>query len=118
MYPGLPNGVSEENMSDRMKWFIPLRRHIDQPFYKLIARIGRFGSNDYPLDLKPVAGSNAYTAEFNALRSGKLFLYVNDSVLPWFAPAQIAYHNNRGKAAVTVERWESGGGWLPLEGRR
>jgi uncharacterized protein (DUF2235 family) len=85
---------------------IPLRRVIFRPWFKLIARIGETGVDEYFLDpvLKKIEGQpdTTYTDEIKALRSGELFLYVNDAAiaLPWFYKQ--FYGNNHGSAKISV----------------
>lgn len=101
--PGI-NGFGVESMTWAMYPGLLFRRHIGQPWFKLIARIGRQGNDEYPLDLKPVgdATSRQFAAEITARRSGKLFLFVNDAVLPLPEKWQFFYCNNSGTAAVTI----------------
>ena len=88
------------------KWYlissIPFRRHITEPWFKPIARIGEYGSDEYPLN--PAEGSDADTliAEIKARRGGKLYLFVNDAVLPVPNALQYFYNNNSGTAKVVV----------------
>ncbi|WP_315812274.1 DUF2235 domain-containing protein [Bradyrhizobium sp. SZCCHNR2028] len=83
---------------------ILLRRVLFRPWYRLIARVGETGVDEYFLDPVPAPNTTpqAYKARFKAERGGELFLYVNDAVigLPWVYDA--FYPNNTGKAKVTV----------------
>jgi hypothetical protein len=80
-----------------------------QPWFKPVARIGRFGNDEIVLDAaQPVARAacsvDTLTAYLQPQSSGELYLYVNDAaiVLPGLVDA--FYPNNRGSARLTVER--------------
>ncbi len=103
-----PAGFGREKMTPAMNPGLAFRRHMAEPWFKPVARIGCEGSDEYPLDpvdgdqLKPDA--RELVAEMTARRSGELFLFVNDAVLPipgWF---DYFYRNNHGRAMVSVER--------------
>jgi hypothetical protein len=74
------------------------------PWFRLIARIGETGVDEYFLDPIPVPQTTpqAYRATFTAQRGGELFLYVNDAVigLPWVNDHY--FKKNAGTAKVTV----------------
>ncbi len=131
--PAGPNGVRSEEVGIRMSLGVPLRRHISQPWFKPIARVGVKGTDEYPLDPKPSLASNTDTrerkakgwldtcsgapavvpepsaadvtfeTEIVARSNGELFLYVNDAVLDPWL-RRFFYCNNEGAARVTVER--------------
>ena len=131
--PAGPNGVRPEDMSIAMSIGVPLRRHISQPWFKPIARVGVTGTDEYPLDPNPSLASNAdqrkpmtmgrldtcsgaptalhepsaadvtFETEIVARSDGELFLYVNDAVLHP-GLTSLFYCNNEGAARVTVER--------------
>ncbi|MGJ5203711.1 DUF2235 domain-containing protein [Bradyrhizobium sp. HKCCYLR20261] len=108
-HPVTPAGYRTSTVqgSARLKFYaaILLRRVLFRPWYRLIARIGETGVDEYFLDPIPVPSTTpqAYKATFKASRGGELFLYVNDAVigLPWVYDA--FYPNNAGKAKVTVK---------------
>jgi hypothetical protein len=80
----------------------PFRRHWEQPWFKLMARVGAQGSDVQAPDWRLIcAGPNfVYRAEITSNRTGPLFLYVNDGVpLGWTGPI---YRNNQGMARVAV----------------
>lgn len=85
---------------------ILLRRVLFRPWYRLIARIGDSGVDEYFLDPKPVPSTSpqVYRDQFTARRSGEIFLYVNDAVigLPWLHDWFYRGERHRGKARVTV----------------
>lgn len=89
------------------KWYliscIPFRRHLTEPWFKPIARIGEYGSDEYPLN--PADGASdddTLIAEITARRGGKLYLFVNDAALPVPNAWQFFYENNSGTAKVVV----------------
>jgi len=86
---------------DRAKMILstPLRRVLLRPWFRVIARVGETGTDEYFLD-PDVRPSSKLEVPFIARRSGELFLYVNDAVLPYFHDT--FYRNNRGTADVVV----------------
>jgi hypothetical protein len=109
--PAGPNGVCPARVTWPMIAFTPLRRHVTQPWFKLMARIGGVGADIYPLELEPTmaatcaakAAATTFTTEIVARSKGELFLYVNDAVVhfPWLTT--FFYANNQGSAQITVE---------------
>jgi hypothetical protein len=101
------NGFGVELMPWTMYSGLLFRRHIREPWFKPIARIGHQGSDEYPLTLVAVGGPDQtpkrFVAEITARRSGELFLFVNDAVLPLPNDWQFFYNNNTGTATVTVK---------------
>ncbi len=85
--------------------FVLFRRKLDQFWFMPIARIGAFGWDEYPLYpndwSRPGRWRDNLTAEITAKRTGELFLFVNDAILP-LGLYQPFYANNRGTAKVTV----------------
>lgn len=81
-----------------------LRRILFRPWFRLIARVGETGVDEYFLDPVPVPDTSpqVYKARFTAQRSGEIFLYVNDAVigLPWLSDSY--YKGNKGTAKVSV----------------
>jgi uncharacterized protein (DUF2235 family) len=75
---------------------LPFRRSLSWNWFVPIARVGATGAEYHGLP----AASN----EFIALTSGRLFLYVNDAVLPWPFWTALYANNSGAAAAVTVER--------------
>jgi hypothetical protein len=92
-------GAAEEPA--RLWALIPFRRHIRQSWFVPIARVGADGADEYPLRSADVfirqAPDKQLVAQFTARRSGELFLFVNDAVVPWL------YAYNTGVAAVSVQ---------------
>jgi hypothetical protein len=85
---------------------VPLRRVIFRPWFRLLARIGATGVDEYFLGPEEVEGQpNTYRAVIRrAQRDGELFLYVNDAVLPLPWLSNLFYLNNQGQAKITIER--------------
>ena len=85
---------------------IPLRRVMFRPWFRLIARVGEEGVDEYFLDPLQEKGNgvpaNTYSARIKADRDGELFLYVNDAVLglPWLH--SVFFANNNGTAKISV----------------
>ncbi|WP_407117565.1 DUF2235 domain-containing protein [Bradyrhizobium sp. LMG 9283] len=108
--PTTPAGYRSSTMKgfEKAKGYatILLRRILFRPWYRLIARVGDTGVDEYFLDPIPVTNSNpqAYRDTFKPNRSGEVFLYVNDAVigLPWVYDWFYGPPHHRGKAKVTV----------------
>jgi uncharacterized protein (DUF2235 family) len=80
-----------------------LKRKLDQPWFRPVARIGQYGTDEYPLvRVDPAAAE--FTAEITARRTGMLYLFVNDAALPVPDSWQALYLNNHGTAQVSVVR--------------
>ncbi|MBE1710917.1 DUF2235 domain-containing protein [Mesorhizobium japonicum] len=87
-----------------------LKRWWAEPYFKPIARIGRFGNDEYALD--PVGPTTLgkclnmrLTAEIKPKNSGELYFYVNDAVIALPGVSNFFYrHNNLGSAEVSVKR--------------
>jgi hypothetical protein len=106
--PVTPSGYRTSTIAPSERWkgyaTILLRRIMFRPWFRLIARIGETGVDEYFLDPIPVPQTTpqAYRAMFTAQRGGELFLYVNDAVigLPWVNDHY--FKRNAGTAKVTV----------------
>jgi hypothetical protein len=100
--------TSTRPMSQRLVLYsgILLRRIMFRPWFRLIARVGETGVDEYFLDPNKVseaaASTPVYKARFTAERAGELFLYVNDAVIgfPWMT--SYFYKNNSGTARISV----------------
>ena len=120
-YAAHPNGVPSEKHSLWMTLGVPLRRHIGEPYLKLMGRIGNKGADVYPLTAVPSLSeekvcevgrdgiercdeptTRRYTAEVVARSSGEFFAYFNDAILIF--PVRLFYGNNCGKAELRFER--------------
>lgn len=99
----------------RMFSALPLRRVLNRPWFRPIARIGAVGADEYPLDpdTRPIAPGrepapsgtrDELVAEIKARRTGELFLYVNDAIIGLPGVANLFYSNNGGEARVEVTR--------------
>ncbi|MET0599256.1 MAG: DUF2235 domain-containing protein [Mesorhizobium sp.] len=80
-----------------------------QPWFKPVARIGRFGNDETVLDAaQPVARAacsvDTLVAYLQPQSSGELYLYVNDAAVMLPGLVDAFYPNNRGSARLTVER--------------
>lgn len=81
----------------------PLRRVLLRPWFRVIARVGEAGTDEYFLDPdwnQPLASVTRLDVPVRPNRSGELYLYVNEAVLP--VRMDHWYRNNRGSAKVTV----------------
>ncbi|WP_137935043.1 T6SS phospholipase effector Tle1-like catalytic domain-containing protein [Mesorhizobium comanense] len=87
-----------------------MKRWWAQPYFKPIARVGRFGNDEYVLDaVEPVIPGDCtnakLTAEIKPKASGELYVYVNDAVLGLPGVYDFFYtHNNQGTAEVSVKK--------------
>jgi hypothetical protein len=105
-----PNGIYSDRLPPWMAVFVPVRRRLNQPWFKPMARIGAKGTDDYVLDPIPsIPEASAppnppaeisFESEIVARTTGELFLYVNDGI-PLGLTGRI-YGNNRGSALVSV----------------
>ena len=84
---------------------IPLRRVLLRPWFRIIARVGETGTDEYFLDPDP-DDTRSIEIPFTPHRDGELYLYVNDRVLPFFM--DIFYRKNTGAAAVTIVQRNKG----------
>ncbi|WP_160299868.1 DUF2235 domain-containing protein [Belnapia sp. F-4-1] len=106
-YSGWPNGIRPEDVQPSLSAFAPFKRHIGQPWYKLMARVGQRGAAVYAPDWRLLPNSDnanmdVHEAVLRPRRSGPLFLYVNDAA---FVPAMdwLYTKNNAGTAKLQVE---------------
>ena len=70
-YPANPDGLIGSPLT--MNLFIPLRRHLGEPWLKLMGRIGSKGDEEITI--------GSCRSEYVAKSDGELFLFVNDAVL-------------------------------------
>jgi hypothetical protein len=94
-------------MWDRAKiaMAVPLRRILLRPWFRIIARVGETGTDEYFLDPDP-GDIKSVEIPFIPHRDGELYLYVNDAVLPVYI--DYFYRNNKGAAMVTVAQRDKG----------
>ena len=90
-------------------WAFWFRRHLSEPWFKPLARIGPTGRDEYPLDPQGSATKNTLVAEFTARRDGELYLFLNDATLPAPARWQYFYNNNQAIAEVRIQRLDAAG---------
>jgi hypothetical protein len=89
-----------------MQVFAPFRRYVAEPWFKPIARIGRKGTDEYPLENAGVVTADptrTLVSEITARSDGELFIFVNDAVFAAPRRWHFTYGNNEGTAVVTVE---------------
>lgn len=85
-----------------------LKRWWAQPYFKPIARVGRFGNEEYVLDpvdvtLPKDCSNTILVAEIKPKMSGELYVYVNDAVLAVPSWGKF-YDNNEGSGMIKVRR--------------
>jgi uncharacterized protein (DUF2235 family) len=81
---------------------MPLRRVLFRRWFTLIARVGAEGINEEFLD--PRKEDDHYVSLTRPKRSGELFLYVNEVVVPVPGMTDISYGNNHGAAKIVITR--------------
>lgn len=108
--PTDPSGFESDKMPWRVRYgAILLRRSLGdrwfQPLVKVVPAPGSGSSYVEALEIQQDKSvGSAYTADFDAARTGELFLFVNDAILPWDGLTEYFYANNLGGAAVRIER--------------
>ena len=113
--PAGPDGFGGEKASRLMAAGIPLRRHLTEKWFAVIARIGSTGNEELALRFEPCvqSGQEAWDktckARFRAPAGGEVFLFVNDSVIGVPRLSDLFYRNNRGEARVTITEVPSRG---------
>jgi hypothetical protein len=109
----IPAGPSGYETSETPIWSrallypgIILRRIIFRPWFRLIARVGATGVDEYFLDVERTNRANSrttvYKASFTAEHDGEVFLYVNDASLAPPRWHSYFYDNNTGTADITI----------------
>jgi hypothetical protein len=78
---------------------VPLRRVVMADWFVPIARVGSRGDEEHPLPSR--------TTEFTAQRSGELFLFVNDMVLPCPRWSCVYRNNTGGPASIKVTKLDA-----------
>lgn len=89
----------------KMVLWIPFRRVLLRPWFRIIARVGETGTDEYFLDPDP-GDTKSIEVPFIPHRDGELYLYVNDAVLPLYM--NLFYANNKGTATVSVVQRDKG----------
>jgi len=101
--PASPEGLGDAGFwtSPLMKAATPLRRHVTEDWFAVMAKIEPDGLNSRALKFRRAADSDTtWEAEFAADADGELFLYVNDAMLFGWSER---YTNNQGSATVAIE---------------
>ncbi len=82
----------------------PLKRHLFDERFKVIARVGSVGNDERVLEPDDDPNSNMLNVQIKPKRSGELFLYANEAV--WGVPQLYGYfyRGNSGQANVVVQR--------------
>jgi hypothetical protein len=89
-------------IKEAFKW--PLKRHLFEEPFKVIARVGSMGSDERVLEPDQDTRSNKLDVQIIPKRSGELFLYVNEAVWGWPWKRDYFYKDNSGNAAISVQR--------------
>jgi uncharacterized protein (DUF2235 family) len=87
-----------------MAAFVPMRRYLDEQWFKPIAHVGEHSLSDHVL-----AGRGQLR---DRTRSGELFVFVNDAVIGLPRAWNYFYRNNSGEATVVIRKIRE-----PREGR-
>ncbi len=83
----------------------PLRRAWFRPWHRMIARIGKLGSEEKFLDPNnDFPGPVTLQEVDTATQDGELFFYVNDAVVSIPGFSDFFYRKNRGTARITIRR--------------
>jgi hypothetical protein len=100
-------GFGSARMSFVGNLLAPLRRSVSaqwfQPMVKIVPAAGGFAI--VPLEMQRSDVSEPrYTAQFRAPKSGRVYFFVNDVLLPsWVWRAETFYMNNIGSATINIE---------------
>lgn len=113
-----PNGFScplTAYQSMKMSLAVPLRRHLNQPWFVPVVKVGGTGNDTYVLSTQRqglhgavdctggAAGTaQVFSSEIVARSDGPMFIYVNDSVMRGLDGSLTHYANNSGGALVQV----------------
>lgn len=87
-----------------------LKRRWGHPWFKPIARVGRYGNDEYILDPFQQAVSRGPQGNLNLVseimprQSGRLYVYLNDAVVGVPGIFDYFYENNLGEATVSVTK--------------
>jgi uncharacterized protein (DUF2235 family) len=105
--PVSARGVHRGALSSRWDKIIsaltwPLTRNLMQPRFVVFARVGDTGNDEYLLEPDSYKKDPIIEVRIVPRRSGELFLYVNEGVLPWPLPRDFFYRDNKGTATVEV----------------
>lgn len=103
-----PGGFGPSTMSFVGNLLSPLRRSMSgqwfQPMLKIAPKDGIFSMVALEMRRADVAEPR-YTAQFTAPKSGHVYFFVNDVLLPrWVPHAADFYDNNLGSATISIEK--------------
>jgi len=114
LYSGYPTDLGGFDIGSRPDWYsrtwlfatVPLRRVWLKPYARIVARIGRVGTDEYSFDpeLPRKASIDKYEVTFKPRRGGELFLYLNGAVIGLPGLTRTFYKHNSGRAHVVVEQ--------------
>ena len=92
------DGLTEPSAVQQI--FAPFKRHFDQPYMKLMGRIGSKGDESFSIDARGI--------DYTPKSSARLYLYVNDAVVGYLPNWDYFYYSskgqNRGRVDVQVSR--------------
>ncbi len=91
-----------QRIVEMFKW--PLKRHLFLEPFKVVARVGSVGSNEFVLEPDDDPDAAALDVNIVPKRSGELFLYVNEAVWGWPFHNEYFYQDNEGTATIAVQR--------------
>lgn len=81
---------------------VPMRRHVLQPWLKLMGKVGARGAETISIGSGPI--------DYSPKSDGELFLYVNDAVFGlapcrrWALPYSWSWGENKGQVTLTIRR--------------
>jgi hypothetical protein len=100
-------GIHILDLSPSKRWLfiaaLPMKRAITRPWFRPVARIGATGNDEEFLDPNLNVSATQHQENIKARRTGELFFYVNDAILPIPGLWDFFYRNNMGEAEVTIE---------------
>jgi hypothetical protein len=82
---------------------VPLRRELIRPWFRVVAKIGGRGGEEFFLD-PDTTDTHLIDEVITATRDGELFLFVNDAVIGIPGLYDHFYGNNQGSTKVTIKR--------------
>jgi hypothetical protein len=99
---GTGSGTIAGKLRESVLW--PLKRHLFNARFKVVARVGSVGSDEYVLEADDDTKSDILPVIIKPKRNGELFLYVNEFVWGWRPYFNYFYKENTGHATVVVQR--------------
>jgi hypothetical protein len=107
--PATPGGFGVSQMTLIGNIFTPLRRSLFSQLFTSMVKIVPTGGGFTLVALQmKQAGANVYEGEFTAPRHGRVFMFVNDVILPpWVPEHRYFYDNNLGTvSAIDFEEFD------------